>query len=90
MAAPVTHVIFDVDGLILDTERLYTVITDKIVEEYGKTFTWEVKSKQMGKKDVEAANILIDELQLPITPEEYLVKARAQQSILFPTVGLLP
>ncbi|XP_069105038.1 pseudouridine-5'-phosphatase-like isoform X2 [Argopecten irradians] len=90
MAAPVTHVIFDVDGLILDTERLYTQITDKIVEQYGKTFTWDVKSKQMGKKDVEAAKILIDELQLPITPEEYLVQARAQQKILFPTVDLLP
>ncbi|XP_060082641.1 pseudouridine-5'-phosphatase-like [Ylistrum balloti] len=94
MAAPVTaevtHVIFDVDGLILDTERLYTVITDKIVGEYGKTFTWEVKSKQMGKKDVEAAKILIDELQLPMTVEEYLVKAREQQNILFPGVDLLP
>ncbi|XP_033761118.1 pseudouridine-5'-phosphatase-like [Pecten maximus] len=90
MAAPVSHVIFDVDGLILDTENLYTKITEEIVEEYGKTFTWDVKSKQMGKKDVEAAKILIDELQLPITVDEYLVKARAQQKILFPTVGLLP
>ena len=44
---------------LIDTETLYTEITDKICGEYGKKFTWEIKSQQMGKKDVEAAKVII-------------------------------
>ena len=31
----------------------------KICGDHGKTFTWEVKTKQMGKKEAEAGGVLI-------------------------------
>ncbi|KAF8778003.1 pseudouridine-5'-phosphatase-like [Argiope bruennichi] len=68
---PVTHVIFDMDGLIFDTERIYTEIHQTIASKYGKVFTWEVKVKCMGKVADEAARTFIKELELPITVEEY-------------------
>ena len=43
----------------LDTEKLYTQITQGIVSKYGKNFTWEIKCQQMGKKETEAAKIII-------------------------------
>ena len=35
----ITHVIFDFDGILVDTERLYTKANEQILCQYGKTFT---------------------------------------------------
>ena len=42
-----------------DTETLYTKIMQKICGDHGKTFTWEIKAMQMGKKEPEAGRVLI-------------------------------
>lgn len=67
-------VIFDMDGLLLDTEPMYTQATNEIVALYGKEYDWSVKSLMMGKPALQAAHILIDKLKLPISPETYLQK----------------
>jgi HAD superfamily hydrolase (TIGR01509 family) len=68
----VTHVIYDLDGLLLDTERFYTEATQDIARRYGKTFDWSVKSLVIGKRALDSATILTQSLDLPITPAEYL------------------
>ncbi len=67
-----SHVIFDLDGVLLDTEKLYTEATQAVVGEFGKTFDWSLKSRMMGRHELEASALLVETLGLPISPEEYL------------------
>ncbi|XP_018021444.1 pseudouridine-5'-phosphatase isoform X1 [Hyalella azteca] len=87
---PVTHVIFDMDGLLLDTERLYTVAISELTEEYGKAYPWELKVQCMGMKGDASAKLIIDSLELPLTVPEYLEKIDLKYKELFPQAVLLP
>ena len=83
-------VLFDMDGLLLDTENLYTVGTQQILSQYNKTYSWEFKTKLMGKKTDEVARMIVDHYQLPISPEEWISRSQAVYQDLFPTVKSLP
>ena len=46
MAPPsgkVTHVIFDYDGILVETEHLYTVANSMMLSKYGLEFTMQLK-----------------------------------------------
>ena len=60
------------DGLLLDTEGIYTEVTQQIVGEYGKVFDWSVKEKIIGRRSIQAAEIIVESLDLPISPQDYL------------------
>ncbi len=81
----VAAVIYDLDGVLLDTEHFYTEATQEIVGAFGKTFDWSIKSNMIGRPSLESARYLVDALQLPITPEEYLERRRRRLEKLFPT-----
>ena len=60
------------DGLLLDTEGIYTEVTQQIVGEYGKVFDWSIKKKIIGRRSIQAAEIIVESLDLPISPQDYL------------------
>ena len=69
---PASAAIFDMDGLLLDTENIYTEITQKIVGQYGKTYDWSIKGNMIGRPQLDSARYLVEALSLPITAEQYL------------------
>ncbi|XP_026761472.2 probable pseudouridine-5'-phosphatase [Galleria mellonella] len=87
---PITHVLFDMDGLILNTEDLYTVAFQNVVSQYGKEYTFELKLKLMGSQSHETAEIVVSNLDLPITPEEFMKQTEKQFELLFPDTKLMP
>jgi pseudouridine-5'-monophosphatase len=80
---PVQHVIFDMDGVLLDTERFYTEVTQAIVGRYGKTFDWSVKANMVGRPALDSARYLVEALELPISPETYLQERETKLEALF-------
>ena len=60
------------DGLLLDTEGIYTEVTQDIVGEYGKVFDWSIKKTIIGRPSSQAAKIIVETLDLPISPQDYL------------------
>ncbi|KAG0054338.1 glutathione synthase [Gryganskiella cystojenkinii] len=86
----ITHCIFDMDGLLINTETLYTEITAEILARYGKTYDFELKAKLMGLREKESAQILVQESGADMTPEEYLHERFLLQLERFPHCVPLP
>jgi pseudouridine-5'-monophosphatase len=74
MSQSSTHVLFDLDGVLLDTERLYTEATQAIVGRFGKTFTWDIKRDAMGRDADLSARIVLERLGVPLTSQEFLAE----------------
>jgi HAD superfamily hydrolase (TIGR01509 family) len=90
LRTPIRSVIFDLDGVLLDTEPLYTSVTQTIAARYGKTYDWTIKADLMGRGTLDAAERLIERLELPITPEEYLRERDELLAPLFRRTGEIP
>ncbi|KAH9404730.1 Pseudouridine-5'-phosphatase [Tyrophagus putrescentiae] len=77
----ITHVIFDMDGLLLDTETRYEKAIDIVTRRYGHPFTFDLKRKITGRTGPDGCKIMVAELKLPLTWEEYsdLVDAEYQK-----------
>ena len=56
----ITAVIFDMDGLMFDTEQLYERTWGQAVSEQGKVFTRKIHSLIMGRSKADSAQILLD------------------------------
>jgi pseudouridine-5'-monophosphatase len=87
---PVTHVIFDLDGLLIDTERCYTVATNTVANRYGKSFEWEHKVQVMGLPPKESNRRVIEVLGLPLSLEEFAAQIEKAFAEAILGVQLMP
>ena len=64
-------VIFDLDGLLIDSEPLWYKSQNQVLEQYGKSFTLQdYVASYAGRTMKENAKHLVDEYDLPVSHEE--------------------
>ena len=85
-----THIIFDLDGTLLDSEPLYTLAAERVCRNYGAIFTYDIKRAVMGGDTLRGARIVVETLALPITPEAYVAEREVELLTLFPGLQPIP
>lgn len=63
-------VVFDMDGLMIDSERLYFEVEREMARRYGREVKDETLWRMMGRKPIEGLTIFVEELGLPLEPAE--------------------
>ena len=65
-------VIFDFDGLMIESESIAYQIWCEVLGQYGKNFTEEIYHNLIGRAPLESVEYLIKVLDLPLAPQELL------------------
>jgi len=76
-------VIFDMDGVLLDTEPLYTVAYDRLLNPHGASLDPTTKLEIMGRPAIKSAAHVIKKFNIPISPEEFLERRKPVLEQLF-------
>lgn len=86
----VTHVIFDLDGLLLDTEPIYQKVIHEIAKKFQKEYTEDVRMKVMGTTEKNTIRIAIEEMNLPLTFDQFKDEFSLNCRSYFSTSKLMP
>ena len=86
----ITHVIYDLDGILLDTEPLHAKVNQAIANRYGKTIDRTLQYQLCGRKSKDSAALIVETLQLPLTAEAFLQEKDAIIYQYYPQVPPLP
>jgi HAD superfamily hydrolase (TIGR01509 family) len=63
-------VVFDLDGVLLDSEQVWDEVREELVKERGGRWHDRAQTEMMGMSSVEWSRYMHDELGVPDTPEE--------------------
>src|SRR3954451_5400694 len=91
---PIRAIIFDMDGLMIDSESLYWAAGRKVAGRYGKTVQDGTLGRMMGRKPIESMQVFAAEAGITADPAELLAErdamvfAQLQQSVM-PMPGLI-
>ena len=80
-------VIFDVDGLMIESERFHYDVMERLLANYGKKPSEAWFEPMIGMDNIESAEFVVRETHLPLTPEAYIQEKYAIMLNLLPEVS---
>lgn len=81
---PVRACIFDMDGLLIDSEDAYSLVTNQILRENNRPdLPWRIKAQMQGRPGPSSGRIFRQWAQLPISDEEFTARQRELQAEAF-------
>ena len=66
---PPAAVVFDMDGVLVETEEVWDAVREQLVTERGGRWVPEAQAVMMGMSSPEWSRYLAEELSVPMTPE---------------------
>ncbi|KRY68707.1 Pseudouridine-5'-monophosphatase [Trichinella pseudospiralis] len=87
---PVTHVIFDLDGLLLDTETVHGECINEVMGRFGKQLTCDLAVQIRGRPQKEGFQLLVEKANLPISADELIQLTDEKERKRFPESKLMP
>ncbi|APA13154.1 hypothetical protein sscle_10g079240 [Sclerotinia sclerotiorum 1980 UF-70] len=88
---PIRACLFDMDGLLLDSEDKYTIVTNTLLKKYNRPpLPWSIKAQLQGRPAASATEIFFNWANLPISREQYNEEQESLKRELFQTCMPLP
>ena len=83
-------IIFDMDGVIADTEPIYHIVTDDLLREHGIVTADDYQDQFIGVTSEFMWTTIVNEFHLPLTPEECIRIIDKKRAEIEKTDGLHP
>ncbi|KAJ9300378.1 hypothetical protein DTO217A2_7958 [Paecilomyces variotii] len=88
---PIRACIFDMDGLLINTEDIITQSTNKLLENYARPpLTQSIRAQLMGVTDSTNGDVFHNWAKLPISREQFARESAEQMRLHFPDCRPLP
>ena len=72
-----TAILFDMDGLMVDTEPLARAAWERVIAPYGLTMTDDLYGRMLGRRTHESAQLVLDALPVPLGRDELVANKTA-------------
>ncbi|KAK0668803.1 HAD-like domain-containing protein [Cercophora samala] len=83
--------IFDLDGLLLNTEDIYSICANTVLSRYSRPpISWSLKAQLMGVPGSSNGETFHQWAKLPISREQYKAEQQTEQDKMFPMCEALP
>ncbi|CCF33240.1 hypothetical protein CH063_05466 [Colletotrichum higginsianum] len=83
--------IFDMDGLLINSEDIITLCTNHVLEKHGRpAFTQSIRAQLMGVPDSTNGDVFHNWAKLPVTRQQFAHELKEQLRLHFPECKPLP
>ena len=84
-------IVFDIDGLMVDTEPISRLAWDRVLLKYGRTLDDDLHTRMIGYRFDESVYMVLNEYNLPLTADEAKkIKGAEYAQILAEGVPVMP